>query len=67
MAKKNAEAMKKVVTEIKARMAKATAAAKDKKYDPLVRTTRKKLKRAQRKFNTLSGKKLEFKHRKPAD
>ncbi len=67
MAKKTADDMKKVVTDIKARLTKAASAAKDKKYDPLVRSVKKKLKRAQRKFNTLSGKKLAFKNKKAAD
>lgn len=64
MPKVKAEEAKKTVEAVKARLAKAKETAKGNKYDPLYRTTKKKLKRAQRKFNTLSGRKLAFKNKK---
>lgn len=64
MPKVKVEDAKKQVEAVKARMTKVKEAAKGNKYDPLFRSTKKKLKRAQRKFNTLSGKKLAFKNKK---
>lgn len=58
MAKRTTEELKKSVTEIKARLGKVKESAKDKKYDPTVRSVLKKLKRAQRKLGVISGSKL---------
>lgn len=44
------EKLKKEITELKARLAEAVKAAKDPKKDALVRTLRKKVKRAQRRL-----------------
>jgi hypothetical protein len=64
MPKRTVEDMKKAVSGTQERLKKAVDAAPGKRYDPLVRTFRKKLKRAQRKLATLSGQKLARKHKK---
>ena len=56
--KKTAEDVKKVVVALKATVAKAKELAKGNKYDPTFRSTRLDLKRAQRKYDQMTGKKL---------
>jgi hypothetical protein len=64
MLKKKPEDVKKIVDALKASVAKAKELAKGNKYDPLFRNTRLDLKRAQRKFDQMTGKKLARHKRK---
>ena len=64
MIKNEAEDVKKVVSALKASVAKAKELAKGNKYDPLFRSTRLHLKRAQRKLDKVTGKKAARNKRK---
>jgi len=58
MLKKTPEAVKKVVDVLKVSVAKAKELAKGNKYDPEFRKIRLRLKKAQRKHDQATGKKL---------